>query len=58
MDGALVTVNCFHHVPEYRVEELTCFLGVAVDEQVHRALQIGEKRCDLLALTLDRALGS
>src|SRR5262245_51878548 len=58
MDGALVTMDGLHHVLEYRVDELAYFLGIAVGKQVHRALQVGEKRCDLLALALDRALGN
>src|SRR5262249_38802488 len=38
------------------VEDLTRLLGVAVGEQLHRALQIGEEHGDLLALALEGAL--
>src|SRR5262249_20355874 len=36
---------------EHRVEELLRVLGVAVSQQLHRTLDIGEQHGDLLALT-------
>src|SRR5260370_20338360 len=39
---ALVAVDGFHHAFQYRIEELACLLGVAVGEQLHRALERGE----------------
>ena len=40
--GALVAVDSFHHAFEHRVEELPGLLRVAVGEQLHRALEVGE----------------
>ena len=54
---ALVTMHGLHHVFQYGVEELARLLGIAVGEQLHRALEIGEEDGDLLALTLQRGLG-
>ena len=42
-----------HHVLEDGVEELARLLGIAVGEQLHRALEVGEEHGDLLALTLE-----
>ena len=58
VDGALVPVDRLHHVLEDRVEELARLLGVAVGEQLHRALEVGEEDGDLLALALQRRLAS
>ena len=52
--GALIAVHCLDHAVEHRVEkELLRGLGVAVDEQLHRTLDVGEQHGDLLALTLE-----
>ena len=56
VDGALVAVDGLHHALEHRVEELARFLGIAVGEQLHRALEVGEEHRDLLALALQRGL--
>ena len=56
VDGALVAVDGLHHALEDRVEELAGLLGIAVGEQLHRALEIGEEHGDLLALALERGL--
>jgi hypothetical protein len=53
---AFVPVDRLHHPLEHRVEDLACFLGIAVGEQLHRALEIGEEHGDLLALALERVL--
>ena len=45
-----------HHPLEHRVEELARLLGIAVGEQLHRALEVGEEHRDLLALALQGAL--
>jgi hypothetical protein len=50
-------VNGLHHVLKDRVEYLARFLRVTISEELHRALQIGEEHGDLLALTLQGALG-
>jgi len=51
--GTLVAVNCLDHAFEHRVEEeRLCGLGIAIDEQLHRTLDIGEQHGDLLPLTL------
>ena len=56
IDGALVAVNRLHHVLQHRVEELACLLRVAVGEQLHRALQVGEQHGHLLALAFQGGL--
>ena len=57
VDGALVAVDGLHHPLEDGVEELAGLLGIAVGEQLHRALEVGEEDGDLLALALEGALG-
>jgi len=54
---ALVAVDGLHHQREDGIENLARLLGIAVGEQLHRALQVGEKDCDLLALALEGGLG-
>ena len=51
--GPLVTLDRLDHAFEHRIEELLRILGVAVSDQIHRALDIGEQHGDQLALTLD-----
>ena len=53
VDGALVVMDGLHHALEHGVEELPGLLGVAVGEQFHRALQVGEEHRHLLALALE-----
>ena len=55
--GALVAVDGLHHPLEHGVEELARLLGIAVGEQLHRALEVGEEDGDLLALALEGGLG-
>ena len=55
--GALVAVDGLHHALEHGIEELARLLGIAVGEQLHRALEVGEEDGDLLALALQRRLG-
>jgi hypothetical protein len=50
--GALVAVDRLHYVLKDRIQELAGLFGVAVSEQLHRALQVGEEYGDLLALAL------
>ena len=57
VDGALVAVDGLHHALEHGVEELARLLGIAVGEQLHRALEVGEEHGDLLALALEGGLG-
>src|SRR5205807_4757234 len=54
---ALVPVNGLHHAFEDGIKELPRLLGVAVGEQLHRALQVGEEHGHLLSLALKSALG-
>jgi hypothetical protein len=56
VDGALVAVDCLHHQLEDRVENPAGLLRIAVGEQLHRALEVGEEHRDLLALAFERAL--
>jgi hypothetical protein len=46
-----------HQPVEHRVEELPCFLGIAVGGQFHRALEVGEENGDLFAFAFERGLG-
>ena len=55
VDGALVAVDGLHHPLEDRIEELPGLLGVAVGQQLHRALEVGEEDRDLLALAFEGA---
>ncbi len=55
VDGALVVVDGLHHALEHRIEELAGLFGVAVGEQLHGALEVGEEDGDLLALAFERA---
>jgi hypothetical protein len=57
VDRAFVAVNGLHHVLNDGIEQPACLFGVAVGEQLHRALQVGEENRDLLALALQRGLG-
>ena len=52
-DGALVAVDGLHHALEDGVEELPRILGVAVVDQLGRALDVGEQDGDLLALAFE-----
>src|SRR5262249_44243644 len=45
-----------HHVLENWVQELPRLLGVAVGQQLHRSLRVGEEDRDLLPLALERGL--
>ena len=56
VDRALVAVDGLHHPLEDGIEELPGLLGVAVGEQLHRALQVGEEHRDLLALAFEGGL--
>ena len=56
VDGALVAVDGLHHALEHGIEELARLLGIAVGEQLHRALEVGEEHGDLLALAFERGL--
>jgi hypothetical protein len=53
----LIAVDGLHHVFEHRVQELAGLLGIAVSQQFHRALEVGEQNSDLLALALESSLG-
>ena len=57
VDGPLVAVDGLHHVLEYGIEQLPRLLGIAVGEELHRALEIGEQHGDLLALAFESSLG-
>ena len=56
VDGALVVMDGFHHPLEHRVEQLPRLLGVAVGEQLHGPLEVGEEHGDLLPLAFESAL--
>ena len=54
VDRALVTMDGLHHVLEDGIEDLAGLLGVAVGEQLHRTLEVGEEHRHLLTLTFER----
>jgi len=56
--GALVVMDGVHHQCEHGIEELARLLGVAVGEELHGALEVGEEDGDLLALAFEGGLGS
>ena len=56
VDRALVAVDRLHHVLEDGVEELARLLRIAVGQELHRALEVGEEDRHLLALALEGAL--
>jgi hypothetical protein len=53
---ALVAMHRLHHPFEHRIQDLARLLGIAVGEQLHRALEVGEKDRDLLTLAFEGAL--
>jgi hypothetical protein len=55
--GALVPMHGVHHSLEHGIQDPAGLLGIAVGEQLHRALQIGEEDGDLLPLALEGTLG-
>ena len=57
VDRALVAVDGVHHPLEDGVEQLARFLGVAVGQELHGALEVGEQDGDLLPLALEGGLG-
>ena len=54
--GALVHADGLHHVLENGIQQLPRLLGVAVCEQLHCSLEVGEENRDLLSLALKGAL--
>ena len=56
VDSALVAMDRLHHPLEHGVEELARLLGIAVGEQLHRALEVGEEHRHLLALAFEGGL--
>ena len=56
IDGALVAMDGLHHLLEYRIEDLPRLLGIAVGEQLHGALEVGEEDRDLLAFAFEGLL--
>src|SRR5262249_37160316 len=54
---ALVVMDGFHHPLKNRVQQLPRLLGIAVGEELHRALEVGEEHGDLLALAFEGRLG-
>ena len=58
VDSALVAVHGLHHDLEDGVEELARLLRIAVSQELHRALYVGEEHRDLLPLALKRSTGA
>jgi len=52
VDRAVVVMDRLHHALQDRVEKLAGLLRVAIRQQLHRALEIGEQHRDLLAFAL------
>jgi len=53
--GAFKAVDRVHHSLEHGVEDPAGHFWVAVGEELHRALQVGEEDRHLLALTFERS---
>jgi hypothetical protein len=53
----LVAMDGLHHQRQHRIEDLAGLLRVAIGEQLHRTLEIGEQHGHLLALPLQGGLG-
>ena len=51
--GALVTVDRLYHPLEHGIKKLSRFFRVPVDQQLHRALHVGEQNRDLLAFSFE-----
>jgi hypothetical protein len=56
VDRALVAVDGLHHVLEDRIEDLPRLFGIAISEQLHRTLEVGEEHCHLFALAFQGGL--
>src|SRR5262245_59922269 len=54
--GALVAVDGLHHSLQDGIEDRARLLWIAIGEQFHRALEVGEEHGDLLALAFEGAL--
>jgi hypothetical protein len=52
---ALIAVHSRHQALEHRIQDVPRLFGVAVGEQFHRALEVGEQYRDLLAFALQGA---
>jgi hypothetical protein len=46
----------FHHPLDHRVEKFAGIFGIAVGEQLHGALEVGEQYRDLLAFAFEGRL--
>src|SRR5215467_8055395 len=57
IDSALVVMDGIHHQCEDWIDELARVLGIAIGEQPHGALKVGEQHSDLLAFALQVSLG-
>ena len=57
VDRALVLMDGRHHALQHRVEEVAGLLRVAVGQQLHQGLQVGEQDGDLLALACQGGAG-
>jgi len=49
-------VDGLHHPLEDGIEEIPCFLRIAIGEELHGALEIGEQHRDLFALAFEGGL--
>ena len=57
VDRALVAMDRLHHALEHGIEEGARVLGVAIGQELERALEVGEEHGDLLALAGQRRAG-
>ena len=53
----LVAVDGLHHEFKHRIKDLAGLFGIAVGEEFHRALEVGEEHGHLLALAFQGTLG-
>jgi hypothetical protein len=57
VDGALVVVYGLDHALQHRVEQAPRVLGIAIGQELHRALEVREQDRHVLAFALQRVLG-
>ena len=55
--GPFVPMDGLHHAFEHGIEDLSPLLGVAVGQQLHRPLEVGERHRDLPAFAFEGAPG-
>jgi hypothetical protein len=53
IDRAFIAMYRLHHALQHRVDKCPCVFGIAVGQQLHRSLQVGEEHGHLLTLAFE-----